>query len=117
MSFRQRKKAAIKAVWAKSNLELPEHNLAMAVVLTAINDIQETEDTSLTLKRRAMRNVNTLPENIVVKNSIQAWYDGNLIPWLNVLNIEWDYVRMVFKHFKLLPKNLRPLYLAVKNDN
>lgn len=106
MSFRQRKKFAIKAVWCKADLILPEQNLAMSVVSTAINDIREEEETEITLKRRAMRNTNTPPENIVVKNSIQAWYDGDLIPWLNVLNIKLDYVKEVFKHFKLMPKPL-----------
>jgi hypothetical protein len=110
MSFRQRKKNAIKAIWASSNLELPEHNLAAAVVSTAINDIREEEETAITLKRRAVRNKNTPPEDIIVKNSIQAWYDGDLLPWLNVLGIKWEYTREVFKHFKLLPKTLRPLW-------
>lgn len=117
MSFRQRKKAAIKAVFADSVLELPEQNLAMAVVSTAINDIREQEETALTLKRRAMRNVNTPDEDIIIKNSIQAWYDGDLIPWLNILQIEWDYVREVLHHFKLLPKKLYPLWIIkVKNE-
>ncbi len=119
MSFRDRKKCAIKAVWCKADLELPEQNLIMAIVSTAINDIREKEETALSIERRNDRHryINTPPEDIVVKNSIQSWYDGDIIPYLIALNIEWDYVREVFKHFKLLPKELLPMLMMVRNDS
>lgn len=112
MSFREKKQYATKALWCKADLELPEQNLIMAVVSTAINDIKEKEESALSIERRNDRHryIGTPPEDIVVKNSIQAWYDGDLIPHLSALGLEISYVKEVFKHFKLLPKPMRETY-------